>query len=184
MKRVIVRHVPEPGTQRLMLEKGDIDIALSLLPDQLVPLAKDKDIKIESFPYSGTWYAAMNQSDDRLKNPKVRLALKHLVDYQGMVNTFLKGRFLVQQAFLPIGIFGAISYNPYKLDVAKAKALLAEAGYPNGFEIRLDVPSTSPSDRYCPVDAADHGAGRHQGEHRLGRRRSRCWASTAAASTR
>ena len=145
MKRVIVRHVPEPGTQRLLLEKGDIDIALSLLPDQLKPLADDKNIKIESFPYSGTWYAVMNQSDERLKNPKVRLALKHLVDYQGMVNTFLKGRFLVQQVFLPIGIFGAISYNPYKLDVAKAKALLAEAGYPNGFELRLDVPSTSPS---------------------------------------
>jgi peptide/nickel transport system substrate-binding protein len=144
MKRVIVRHVPEPGTQRLMLEKGDIDIALSLLPDQLVPLAKDKDIKIESFPYSGTWYTALNMSDDRLKNPKVREALKYLVDYQGMVNTFLKGRFLVQQAFLPIGIFGAIPYNPYKLDVAKAKSLLAEAGYPNGFEIRLDSASISP----------------------------------------
>ena len=56
MKRVIVRHVPEPGTQRLLLEKGDIDIALSLLPDQLKPLAGNKDIKIESFPIAGTWY--------------------------------------------------------------------------------------------------------------------------------
>ena len=86
----------------------------------------------------------LNLADERLKNPKVRLAMKYLVDYQGMVNTFLKGRFLVQQAFLPIGIFGAIPYNPYKLDVAKAKALLAEAGYPNGFELRLDVANTSP----------------------------------------
>jgi len=144
MKRVIVRHVPEPGTQRLMLEKGDIDIALSLLPDQLVPLAKDKNIKIESFPYSGTWYIGMNLSDERLKNPKVREAMKHLVDYQGMVNTFLKGRFVVQQTFEPIGIFGAVAYNPFKLDVAKAKDLLAEAGYPNGFEVRLDVASNSP----------------------------------------
>ncbi len=36
------------------------------------------------------------------------------------------------------------AYNPYKLDVAKAKALLAEAGYPNGFELRLDAPNISP----------------------------------------
>src|SRR6516164_3620255 len=144
MKRVIVRHVPEPGTQRLLLEKGDIDIALNLLTDQLKPLADNKDIKIESFPYCGTWYMPLNLADERLKNPKVRLALKHLVDYEGMVNTFLKGQFIVQQTFLPLGIFGGIPYNPYKLDVAKAKSLLAEAGYPNGFELRLDVPNTSP----------------------------------------
>ena len=145
IKRVIVRHVPEPGTQRLLLEKGDIDIALSLLPDQLKPLAENKEIKIEIVPvFAGPSTCRMNLADERLKNPKVRLALKHLVDYQGMVNTFLKGQFIVQQTFLPIGIFGAIRYNPYKLDVAKAKSLLAEAGYPNGFELRLDVPNTSP----------------------------------------
>jgi peptide/nickel transport system substrate-binding protein len=86
----------------------------------------------------------LNLADERLKNPKVRLALKHLVDYEGMVSTFLKGQFIVQQTFLPIGIFGGIPYNPYKLDVAKAKSLLAEAGYPNGFDLRLDVPNTSP----------------------------------------
>ncbi len=132
---MIVRHVPEPGTQRLMLEKGDIDIALSLLPDQLVPLAKNKDIKIESFPYSGTWYIAMNMADDRLKNPKVRQAMKYLVDYQGMVATFLKGRFLVQEAFLPIGIFGAIRPQSIQASMSPRRSrLLAEAGYPNGFE--------------------------------------------------
>jgi peptide/nickel transport system substrate-binding protein len=143
-KRVVILHVPEPGTQRLQLEKGDIDIALSLQPDQLKPLAGNKDIKVESFPYSGTWYIGLNQADARLKNPKVRLALKYLVDYQGMANSFLKGRFEVHQTFLPIGLFSAIPYDPYKLDVAKAKALLAEAGYPNGFELRLSSSNISP----------------------------------------
>src|SRR5665213_2004777 len=144
-KRVIIRHVPEPATQRLLLEKGDVDIAIDLQPDQLVPLAANKDIRVESFPYSGTWYLPMNVAEEHLKNPKVRLAMKYLVDYQGMANTFLKGRFAVQQTFLPIGLLGAIPYNPYKLDVAKAKALLAEAGYPNGFELRFDVPNSPPS---------------------------------------
>ena len=60
------------------------------------PLAGNKDVKVETFPYSGTWYINMNMSDERLKNPKVRTALRYLVDYQGMANTFLKGAFTVQ----------------------------------------------------------------------------------------
>jgi peptide/nickel transport system substrate-binding protein len=143
-KRVVIRHVPEPSSQRLLLEKGDIDIALSLQPDQFKALAVNKNIKIESFPYSGTWYIGLNLSDPHLKNPKVRLALKYLVDYQGMADTFLKDRFVVHQTFLPIGLFSAIPYDPYKLDVAKAKALLAEAGYPNGFDLRLSTSNISP----------------------------------------
>src|SRR5262249_7788056 len=108
-------------------------------------LAGNKDINIQSFPYSGTWYIGLNLGDARLKNPKVRLALKHLVDYNGMANTFLKGRFGVHQTFLPIGLSSAISYDPYKLDVAKAKSLLAEAGYPDGFELRLSAANISPN---------------------------------------
>jgi peptide/nickel transport system substrate-binding protein len=143
-RRVVIRHVAEPGSQQLLLEKGDIDIALSLQPDQFKTLAENKNINIESFPYSGTWYIGLNLGDPRLKNPKVRLALKYLVDYQGMADTFLKGRFVVHQTFLPIGLFSAIPYDPYKLDVAKAKALLAEAGYPNGFDLRLSTSNISP----------------------------------------
>ena len=143
-KRVIVRHVPEPATQRLMLEKGDIDIARDLTPDQLAPLASNKSIRIESFPAANTFYLGMNLTEEHMKNPKVREAMKWLVDYQGMVNSFLKGRFIVQQAFLPIGFMGSIAYNPYKLDVAKAKALLAEAGYPDGFTLEFTAPNTTP----------------------------------------
>jgi len=143
-KRVIIRHVPEPATQRLLLEKGDIDMAWNLGADQIKALAASKDVKVDTFPYSGTWYTNLNLGDERLKNPKVRTALRYLVDYQGMVNTFLKGAFIVNQTFLPKGFPSWTDYNPYKLDVAKAKALLAEAGYPNGFEIKLQVANRSP----------------------------------------
>jgi peptide/nickel transport system substrate-binding protein len=144
MKHVIVRHIPEAATQRLLLEKGDIDIARDLTPDQLKPMADNTAIRIESFPAANTYYLGMNLSEEHLKNPKVREALKMLVDYKGMVDTVLKGRFIEQQAFLPLGFLGSIAYNPYKLDVAKAKALLAEAGYPNGFELELTAPNLSP----------------------------------------
>src|SRR5215469_1436573 len=143
-KRVVIRHVPEPGSQQLLLEKGDIDIALSLQPDQFKALAGNKDVKIESFPYSGTWYIGLNLGDARMTNPKVRQALRYCVDYHGMADSFLKGRFGVHQTFLPVGLPGALVYDPYKLDIAKAKALLAEAGYPEGFELRLSTANISP----------------------------------------
>ena len=142
MKRVVVRHIPEPATQRLLLEKGDIDIARDLTPDQLTPMANNKDIRIESFPAANTYYLGMNLTEEHLKNPKVREAMKLLVDYEGMVNTVLKGRFIQQEAFLPLGFLGAIAYNPFSLNVEKAKALLAEAGYPNGFELEFTTPNS------------------------------------------
>src|SRR6266851_615624 len=144
VKRVVIRHIPEPATQRLLLEKGDIDIARDLTPDQLAPIAGNKDIRIESFPAANTYYLGMNLSEEHLKNPKVRQAMKLLVDYKGMVDTVLKGRFIEQQAFLPIGFLGSIAYNPNTFDVPKAKALLAEAGYPNGFELEFTAPNLPP----------------------------------------
>jgi peptide/nickel transport system substrate-binding protein len=145
IKRVVLRHVPEPASQRLLLEKGDADIAINLTADQIKPLESNKSVKIESYPGAETWYLPMNMSDERLKNPKVRQALKVLVDYDGIANTFLKGRVTVWQTFWPSGLFASVKYNPWKLDVAKAKQLLADAGYPNGFELNMGVPSQPPN---------------------------------------
>jgi peptide/nickel transport system substrate-binding protein len=144
IRRIVLRHVPEPSSQRLLLEKDDVDIAINLTADQIKPLQSNKAIKVESFPGAETWYMAMNVSEEHFKDPRVRQAMKMLVDYDGMVDTFLKGRCTVQQTFWPLGLFAAIEYNPWKLNVAKAKALLTEAGYPNGFEIKLNVPTQPP----------------------------------------
>ena len=71
----------------------------------------------------------------------------------------------VHQTFLPKGFLGAVNDNPYKLDVAKAKELLAKAGLPDGFKVTMDVRSTA-DHRHRAGDPADHGAGRHQaGDH-------------------
>jgi peptide/nickel transport system substrate-binding protein len=144
LKRVVVRHVPEPASQRLLLEKGDADFARDLTPDQIKPLAANPDIKVESFKAANTFYMGLNLGFEPLANPKVRQAMKMLVDYDGMVKSFLAGRFFTQQSFLPLGFFGAIAYAPFKLDVAKAKALLAEAGYPGGFAVKMAAPNVSP----------------------------------------
>ena len=144
LKRVIMRHMPEPGAQRLALEKGDIDVARSLTPDQLTPIAGNKDVRIEKFAGVNNFYAIMNLKHGPFADVRVRRAVKMLVDYQAMANTFLKDRFFVHQTFLPMGFFGATAYNPFKLDVDGAKKLLAEAGFPNGFEVKLSANTNNP----------------------------------------
>jgi peptide/nickel transport system substrate-binding protein len=144
MLHVVIRHVPEAGTQQVMVEKGDADIARNLTRDQVQALAGNKDVKIETSAKAANILLNMNQADDRLKNPKVRDAIRHLIDYDGMAQSFLKGQQSVHQTWWYTGFFGALDENPYKLDVAKAKQLLAEAGYPNGFELSFDAMNSAP----------------------------------------
>lgn len=143
-ERVIIRHVPEGATQRLLIEKGDIDIARNLTPDQIKGIKGDPDLTVEAFPKATVYYLGLNQKNEKLKNPKVQEALRWLIDYQGMADSFLKGQQLVHQSFWPAGFYASLEDTPYKLDVAKAKALLAEAGYPDGFNIQLDTGNTQP----------------------------------------
>lgn len=144
MKRVIIRHIVEPATQQLLLEKGDIDIARNLGPDQLSTVRNNADTYIQEGVKGAIYYLGLSQKNEALSKPKVREALKYLVDYKGMEGTVVKDLMTIHQAFLPKGFLGALEATPYTLDVNKAKELLAEAGYPNGFKVTMDTRNTSP----------------------------------------
>lgn len=149
LARVVLRHIAEPATQRLQLEKGDIDIARNLGADQTVALASNADVVVGTYPKADVYYIGLSQKYEPLTKPQVRKALRYLVDYQGMVDTFLKGSFKVHQAFWPSGFFASYTETPYHLDVEKAKALLAEAGYPDGFDLQFDCINLSPQQDIC-----------------------------------
>ena len=139
LARVVYRHIKETATQRLLLEKGDVDIARNLNPEELAAVSKNSDIKIESGPKGTVYYLGLNQKNPNLAKPEVREALKYLVDYAAIADTIMKNKGQNHQAFLPKGFLGASSETPYKLDVAKAKELLAKAGLPNGFSVTMDI---------------------------------------------
>jgi peptide/nickel transport system substrate-binding protein len=144
LARVIYRHVKEAATQRLMLEKGDVDVARNLQPQDLAALASNKDIKTTATPKGYVYYFSLNLKNPNLAKPEVREAFKWLVDYDAIGETLIKNIGIVHQNFLPVGLLGASTVNPYKLDVAKAKELLAKAGLPNGFKVTLDMRTTQP----------------------------------------
>jgi peptide/nickel transport system substrate-binding protein len=144
MKRVIIRHVPEPSAQRLLLEKGDVDMARNLTPDQVKGVMGNNDVAIEGYPKGTLVYMAMNAAHPILGKQKVTEAVRHLIDYEGMANSFLAGQFVIHQAFWPGGLWGALDDKPFKLDVAKAKSLLSEAGHSDGFSLKIHTLTNSP----------------------------------------
>ncbi len=144
LNRVVIRHIPDASAQRLALEKGDVDIADNLTPDQITAIAGNKDVKVTTVPQALLYYVGLNQKMKELQDPRVRQALRYLVDYDGMANSFLKGAAQVHQSFWASGFWASYDENPYSFDPAKAKALLAAAGYPNGFSVDLDAPNSTP----------------------------------------
>jgi peptide/nickel transport system substrate-binding protein len=144
LNRIIYRHVKESATQRLMLEKEDVDIARNLTPQDLTALGANKDINLTQQRKGSLMYISMNMKNPIFAKPEVREAMKWLIDYQAINDTLIKGIGSPHQNFLAQGMLGASITSPFKLDVNKAKALLTKAGYPNGFKVSFDVRSTQP----------------------------------------
>jgi peptide/nickel transport system substrate-binding protein len=144
LARVIYRHVKESGTQRLMLEKGDVDVARNLEPGDIDAVSKNADLTITSTPKSTVYFVSLNQKNANLAKPEVREAFKYLFDYDALGDTLLKNIGAMRQTYLPAGILGAVDDKPYKFDIAKAKELLTKAGLGDGFSVTMDVRSAQP----------------------------------------
>ncbi|WDR05883.1 ABC transporter substrate-binding protein [Devosia rhodophyticola] len=142
--RIFIQQMPESATQRLALEKGDIDIANKLQPDDFDAIENNPDIKVLEGNSSTLYYFGLNVRNEALSNPKVVEAMKYLVDYKGIADTIGRGTLNVHQTMIPAGFLGAIDYNPYTLDIDKAKELLAESGVTLPIKLETVVWNTPP----------------------------------------
>ena len=138
MERVIVRHVLESASQRLLLERGDIDIARNLNPEDIAGASQADGVKITDELKGRLMYLSLNQKHPELSKPEVRQAFKYLIDYEGMRDSFLAGQYTIHQNFLPQTYLGASDENPFTYDIEKAKELLAAAGVEN-LEVEIGV---------------------------------------------
>lgn len=144
IKRVIMKHIVDPSAQLLMLQKGDVDIARDLTSEQLRQIINDDNYHVQRLNVSTIALMSCNTIHEALKKPQVWQALRWALDYQGIQKNIVPLTHRVHQSFLPTGFPAALDDAPFHQDVAKAKALLAEAGYPDGFEITLDHYSAQP----------------------------------------
>ena len=139
LKRIILKHVPEASGQRLLLENGDVDMARNLGDNDIDALARSGKARSLAVPQATLLYLGLNMKNPDLAKPEVQQAIKWLIDYQGIQDHIVKHTYKVHQTFLPEGFLGALDDNPYRQDVARARALLAKAGLPKGFKVTMDV---------------------------------------------
>ena len=150
VERIFLQHMPESATQRLALEKGDIDIANKLGPDDIGAVQANGDVQIMEGNSSTIYYFGLNLRDEALSNPKIVEAMKYLVDYQGIADTIGRGTVKVHQTMIPDGFLGGgTDYNPYALDVEKAKALIAESGVATPITLDTVVWNVPPYTEYA-----------------------------------
>ncbi len=143
-KRIVIRHVADPAAQLLLLQKGDADIARNLTPDQLKTVAGNPDFHGISKLQATTLYIAMNEGVPALAKPQVRQAIKWAIGYDAIAQNITPNLWGISQSFLPKGLPGALEDQPFHKDTAKAKQLLAEAGYPNGLTLTMDFITVAP----------------------------------------
>lgn len=144
MRKVMIRHIAEPGIQRLLLERGDIDVARNLGPDHAAAVAGNPRLRVRYVRKGALYYLGLNQKNAVLRRRDVREALRYLVDYDGIIGTLMRGAAAPHEAFVPLGYLGALDDRPFALDVARARRLLREAGVPEGTELTLDVRGMRP----------------------------------------
>jgi peptide/nickel transport system substrate-binding protein len=150
LKRVIIREVPSAGSQLALLQRGDADLVFSPPAKDAADLAATGKFTVVSTPVENAmWYVGMKTDTPPFDNVKVRQAVAAAIPYERIMSSvqFGRGRPLFGATEAPSAATWPCP-TPWTTDAAKAKVLLAEAGYPNGFETKLafDQSLSNPSE--------------------------------------
>jgi len=139
IRRVIWRMVPSSGNRRALLQRGDADISYDLPAKDFAEMKAGGKLKLVSTPYSnGIQYIGMNVTKPPFDNPKVREAVALAIPYDKIMEVVLFG--LGKPMYGKTGGETEVAWpQPHKFNtnLDRAKALLAEAGYADGFETTL-----------------------------------------------
>ena len=139
-KYVRVRIIPEQATQIAELMAGGVDIIKAVPPDQMDVINKSGAARTSTSPILRTAFLQLDQAGRAGKNPfqdkRVRQAANLAVDIDGIIKHVLNGLGdRTATTVNPMAFGFDANLKPYKQDAAAAKKLLADAGYPNGFEV-------------------------------------------------
>jgi len=137
--------ISDSNTRLLQLESGQIDVATFIPFNKLEELENNPQTKVILFPSTAVKTVVFNHTEKPLDDQRVRLALEYATDKQALLEFILFGYGEVSTTYTTKGnLFFNSDIKDRGYDVDKAKALLAEAGYSDGFETEFLLPSGNP----------------------------------------
>jgi len=137
VRRWVYRPIPEAAGRVVALKTGEADVVMNLPAADVEALKQDPNVNVTVAPGLTIIEAEPRQSKPPFNDVKVRYALNQSIDKDAIIANILKGAALPLRTPSIPGLFGTFDFEPLPYDPAKAKQLLAEAGYPNGFEATI-----------------------------------------------
>ena len=133
IKNVVIRVIPDDSARFLALQAGDIDALEQAVVEDLATAEADPTLQVLTRPALNTSYLAFNYKIKEFQDIKVREAVAHAIDKEGLISNFFGTYGTVATNLLPPGMLGHNdAIEDWTYDPELSKQLLAEAGFPDG----------------------------------------------------
>ena len=137
IKKIIYLVVPESANRVALLQQGKVHMAEGLTPDEIVALASSDKARGVAVRGNQSMWVMINNELPPYDNLKVRQAINHVINRESIAKNIYHGMMNPWQGVMPSTYPGYESWLKYDFDPAKAKQLLADAGFPDGFDAEL-----------------------------------------------
>lgn len=144
LSRVVMRNLKESQTMRLMIERGDIDVAIGMSVPDVRSLESAEGVDLQTTQRGTLYYVAVSMQNEILANQDVRRAIRDTINYEGINDSIMPYYGEFHQRPVKLGLPATLPEPMYSLSNEDARALLAEAGYANGFTTTIRALNESP----------------------------------------
>jgi peptide/nickel transport system substrate-binding protein len=142
IRRIVFKPIPEPFTRAAALRNAEVDLITTLPPNLARELERVAGITVHRVPSTWVIYLGLNALKKPLSDVRVRQALNYATDVDAIIRNVMDGNGRRLEGPLTPQMFGYdASVRGYAHDPARARRLLAEAGYPDGLDVTLDAPA-------------------------------------------
>ena len=140
--KIIFTPIKKDATRVAALLSGDVDFIMPVPPQDYSRISKTDGVKLATLPGSRIITFQLNQERrPEFQNQKVRQAIVHAINNEGIAEKIMKGRATAAGQQAPEGYLGYVEDLEPRYDLDRAKELMAEAGYADGFECSMIAPN-------------------------------------------